>query len=263
VSEAQFHSEPDAPNVARVREMAHAALAAYAGEPREASRRVGDAFPHVRLIRARRFYAFVAWNDAETLLAFRGTDEERQWMEAVTHGQATWFAGRAHGGLIAVLDNLWTHVLAALFDADALNRPLYVTGHSLGGALAVLAGQRLDAEGWPVSLVATFGAPPVLDQRAAERYPVPLARVVNNEDAIPAFGWPALWGTYRHVGREWLLTASGRIAEGRHGHDLARRIDRAFSIGDGPIPSGPLHDHAMERYVAKLDRLVDAEARQA
>lgn len=261
--EFRLTTEPTPAVIDRVCELAHAALAAYAPHPHEAAERIAKDHPHVQIVRVGRYSAFVGWDNEETVVAFRGNDEERQWVEAMSYGQVAWYGGRAHRGLSNALNGLWQGLLAALFDAQALDKPLYLTGHSLGGCLAVLAAQRLHSEGWSPSGVVTFGAPPVLDPVAADAYPAPCVRVVNNEDAIPGVCWPAILDSYRHVGREWFLLASGRIGEARHGHGLARRIDRAWSIGDGPLLSGPLHDHRMEHYVEKLDRLAASSATTA
>ena len=101
----------------------------------------------------------------------------------------------------------------------------------------------------------TFGAPRVLDPVAAREFPVPLYRFVNNEDLVPDLPWPSLTDRYEHAGKRILLLASGQIAEDRHSPGLSRRIDRADTIGQGILPSGMVHDHAMENYLEKIARL--------
>jgi triacylglycerol lipase len=255
VSEKQFQDRPV--SVSHIRDMARAALAVYFPNPAERVPAFTETYPHIATLQFHKYYAFVAWNDEAVVVAFRGNDEERQWIEALSYGQTRWIGGRAHGGMIRMLDGLWTHLLAALFDADATRKRIYITGHSLGGGLAVLAAHRLYSAGWDVEEAIVFGAPPVLDPIAADSYPVPVLRVVNNEDAIADVSWPTLFDTYRQVGREWYLLPSGRVAASHHSHRLARRIDRAFTIGEGPIPAGPIHDHQMERYLEKLERLTE------
>ena len=248
-------SEHESVSIPHICDLARAALGVYSAEPAKRVPAFVEAYPHIIPLQYHKYYAFVAWNDEAVVISFRGNDEERQWLEALSYGQSAWIAGRAHGGLIRVLEGFWKGLLAALFDADALSKHTYITGHSLGGGLALLAAHKLHAEGWGVEEAVVFGAPPVLDPVAAEAYPVTALRVVNNEDAIPALSWPALFDSYRHVGKEWFLLPSGRLAASRHGHGLARRIDRAASIGEGPLPAGPIHDHQMERYLEKLEGL--------
>src|SRR5262249_34460233 len=77
--------------------------------------------------------------------------------------------GRAHLGFTALLDEVWERVNA---EARALlpGRQLYLTGHSLGGALATLAAYRFQKAGVPVAGVFTFGSPRVFDEELARQY---------------------------------------------------------------------------------------------
>ena len=61
--------------------------------------------------------------------------------------------------------------------------PLYVTGHSLGGALAVVATRYLDAG--KLAACYTFGSPRVGDLDLAKVFKTPIYRVVNASDAVP------------------------------------------------------------------------------
>ena len=61
--------------------------------------------------------------------------------------------------------------------------PLYVTGHSLGGALAVVATRYLDAG--KLAACYTFGGPRVGDLDLARVFKTPIYRVVNASDAVP------------------------------------------------------------------------------
>ena len=250
-------SQNDSISESHIRDLARAAWAVYFEDPAQRAPAFTETYPELIALQYHKYYAFVAWSRDAVVVAFRGNDEERQWLEALSYGQASWIVGRAHGAIIRMLEGLWTKLLAALFDADAVSKRIHITGHSLGGGLAILAAQKLHAEGWDVDEAVVFGTPPVLDPVAANQYPVPVLRIVNNEDAIPGVSWPTLFDTYRHVGREWFLLPSGRLAASRHDHALARRIDRAFTIGEGPIPAGPIHDHQMGRYLEKLERLSD------
>jgi hypothetical protein len=92
-------------------------------------------------------------------------------------------------------------------------RPLILTGHSLGGALAVLAGYFLAEQNYPVHSIYTYGQPRAGDAAFAADFEVLCGgktyRVVNQNDLVPRLpGW--LLG-YRHAGQLQFLTAFGQL----------------------------------------------------
>ena len=68
---------------------------------------------------------------------------------------------------------------------EAGDRPLYLTGHSMGGALAVLTACRLAKMGRPAVATYTFGAPRIGDPAFCAGYDLPTYRVVNRLDLVP------------------------------------------------------------------------------
>ncbi len=61
--------------------------------------------------------------------------------------------------------------------------PVYITGHSLGGALAIVATQTLACDS--VGACYTFGGPRVGNIHYAEHIKTPIYRIVNAADAVP------------------------------------------------------------------------------
>lgn len=202
-----------------------------------------------------RVFGMVASNDEDAVLAFRGSDANREWLAALSYGQIAGPTGRVHEGIYAALADAETPLMAALFDADALEKRLWIGGHSLGGALAALACLRLHAAGFEPYFTATFGAPAVMDRAAAAAMPGRVYRVVNGEDVVAEMDWPTMFDTYVHGGELVRLLPSGAIAASRHSAGLALRLDRADGIGV-PLPrSGMIHDHMIAAYVGKLGAL--------
>jgi len=232
--------------------LAQIARAAYRDDPAREHPGLSEVFPAIVTFRASRVFGLATGRAGDAVVAFRGTHEDREWVEALAYGQARWCGGRAHTGCTRLVESVWQSLLAALYDVDAASRRLWLTGHSIGGAIALLAALRLEAEGFEVHTVTTFGTPAVMDRAAAASFRSRVHRIVNNEDIVPNISWPSLTDTYSHAGERILLTASGRIAAGHHAEHLARRIDRAHAIGEGVLPAGPLHDHRIERYIEKL-----------
>jgi hypothetical protein len=74
---------------------------------------------------------------------------------------------------------------------------LLITGHSLGGAEAVILAKLLKAAGMPAERVITFGQPKVSNQAGAEAFKdLPLVRVVNQNDLVPEMPL----APYSHIG---------------------------------------------------------------
>ena len=95
-----------------------------------------------------------------------------------------------HRGYARELDGVTDGLLAMARDHALGGKPVYVTGHSAGGALATLAARRLHAAGAPVRAAVVFSAPRVGDRRYAATYPVPLLRIEHRHDLIPHLPLP-------------------------------------------------------------------------
>jgi hypothetical protein len=84
---------------------------------------------------------------------------------------------------------------------------VFVTGHSLGGAIALLCAVELRRSGIQVAGVYTFGQPRVGNSAWAAMYEQALGdrtfRVVNENDIVPRT--PGVLMGYRHCGNEVLL----------------------------------------------------------
>lgn len=248
----EFVVDREAPYLRNAFYLACVAKAVYANRPGRANPEFAEAFPRIATFREERVFGCVASNDTEAILAYRGTKENQEWKEGLAYGLVLSGDGKVHGGLDAALEGVWKLTLAALFDAGALDKTLWLCGHSLGGSLAVLAARRLVEAGFAPFVVCTYGAPRAINEEAARAFRVPAYRFVNNEDMVPDMPWPTLVDSYTHVGELVHFLASGAIAESRHSIRLARKIDRAGTIGEGPIESGMFHDHMLDSYLAKL-----------
>jgi triacylglycerol lipase len=247
----------------RARSLGHITWSTLHDDPWETRSELRSAFTSVSTFEADAQWGMVASNDDVAVLTFRGTDSNLEWAHSLTFKQVAWFEGKAHGGFVKALDTVWDLVLAAMFDERVLEdgKTLWVSGHSLGGALALLAADRLARLGFDVEEVFTFGTPCVFDAIAANAFTIPVYRVVNNEDPVPKFSWPTLFDEYTCFGEEVFLLASGAVAKSRHSHHLARKIDRANSIGEGILEAGLINDHFMREYARKLDLWVVEESR--
>lgn len=98
------------------------------------------------------------------------------------------------------------------------SQPIRTTGHSLGGAIAVIVGMYLQQDGYPLEGIITFGQPKVTNVTGAEKFEsLPLTRVVTPADIVPLV--PPLsplqiknLDIYWHNGIEVILVAEQQYA---------------------------------------------------
>ena len=137
---------------------------------------------------------------------------------------APYMRSRVHKGFLGAALELWPRIAADLqVRCTPSGTPVYVTGHSLGGAMAVIAGMT-----FPFARIVTFGAPRVgQDLQDTLGDPSCHIRCVNGNDPVP---WivPSVYPfRYKHFG------------------DLRKIVDPAH----GP---SALYDHAILNYAEVL-----------
>lgn len=237
--------------------LAHASSIAYFRSPAiEAREQLGlDAVAFFNPLTRTRGYLGVC--DTHAVLAFRGTGPAtlQNWatdavVRLVAHEE---YAGRVHYGFSTALRRSWDRV-ARVLDAVG-DRPLFVTGHSLGGALGLLASCRLCKAGRPAVATYTFGAPRVGDAVFCASCVTPTYRVVNGLDLVPELPLASMRA---------LLPREPKPRARKFVENLGRLIDRVPCYGhvdtfvyldrDGALTAGasvePWHAHAVARAIA-------------
>lgn len=187
-----------------------------------------------------------------TALVFRGTDQLRDWLTNVQAVPRRWpRGGRVHRGFLRDLLRVWRPLRAHL---AVCRGPLFVAGHSLGGALATLAASALRPRA-----AYTFGSPRVGDAAFAATLQAPLFRVENRRDLVtrmPPAGPP--W-QFQHAGTTCRIGDDGRLRFGDAGGDGDGDPDDGAARPAGSRrwfdPAPFLSDHAPANYVAALRRI--------
>lgn len=143
----------------------------------------------------------------------------------------------AHHGFIAALDFIWEDILAELLKTTGR---IFVTGHSLGGALATLAVCRLvndEANRFidRMGALYTFGSPRVGTAGLEENFGgIYHARIVHDADLVakvpPAFALP-FFPPYHHVGSLHELFDDGRmVASSTPNLDVGSQQEGIFEL---------------------------------
>jgi len=139
-------------------------------------------------------HGFVASNPEMIVLAFRGSASQRNWL---TNTRVDRKDG-VHAGFADAVEKSWDLSIEKLL-ADSGARQVLITGHSLGGALALLSARRIGAG---VTKLVTFGQPRAVDGVAAaecqQRFGNRYLRVIHDKDVVPRI--PAFTQAYRHCG---------------------------------------------------------------
>ena len=206
--------------------------------------------------------AFLAKNDEFVVLAFRGTQPDK-WEDVRTDLRALKLKtvdGKVHIGFKNAFDDVKDEIVAELRKHKG-ELPLYITGHSLGAALATVAVQEIEEEFHDqVAACYTFGSPRVGDGKYEKSIKVPFYRIVNTTDIVTLI--PFFLGTFVHVGDARYL--SRRKVDDvyvlyRGVPSLTRFLESILetllAIVRLSNPLGPwIGAHSMDVYIDKLER---------
>ncbi|RCX02014.1 lipase (class 3) [Marinomonas foliarum] len=137
------------------------------------------------------------------------------------------------------------------------DQPIQLTGHSLGGAIAVILGMYLQNDGYPVEQIITFGQPKVTNVTGANKFhTLPLTRVVTPDDIVPLV--PPIspmqikdLDIFWHMGEEIILIDKGEFAQTNGVKAMLRATKFATAI-----PSEKnLRAHKMTTYISLIEQL--------
>lgn len=159
-------------------------------------------------------YAYLLITDEWRLIAFRGTNDKKDWSANVKFIPLETEWGVIHKGFGEAMNSLWPEVYEVI-SRSGKELPIWLTGHSLGGAIAQLTGTRLLLEGIKPAGVITFGQPPVGYETFAKRYELELGddflRFVDNVDIVPKVFTPFTLLQLSHAGRLFYFDTAGEL----------------------------------------------------
>jgi triacylglycerol lipase len=207
--------------------------------------------------------AMVAETDKFVVVAFRGTSSRAhlktdiQARLNVARVAVDGRCVRVHAGFYAAFSKIESKLREVLTARDEA-KAVYLTGHSLGGALALVAAAAFggnDKLGDRIAAVYTFGAPRVGGADFPNLVKAPHYRVVNSGDVVPLV--PPNWLTgYVHTGMPILLKPNSD-------HPIKRNPwSSAFFLVLQSLVLWPfarrlrlLRAHDSYLYIARLDRI--------
>ncbi len=166
---------------------------------------------------------------------------------------------RLHTGFSQAAEKIYQEVQPFLKPDYAIS----TTGHSLGGAVALILAMYLDVDDFNTSRVVTFGQPKVTNIAGARKFDhLNVTRVVMPRDLVPLI--PPLdamdindLDIYWHLGKEVVLLKNidYAVLEG------VNSMLRATRFTQEQLTAKNLHDHQIIDYLTMLDKKIP-EAKQ-
>ena len=184
-------------------------------------------------------------------ITIRGTADKKNFSEDLSIGirDDRQIDIPVHAGFDAIAEVLYIDVKPHLKPGYRT----YLTGHSLGGAIAALLAIYIIEDGHSVERVVTFGQPRFTTAAGVERLgSLPITRVVDENDMVPmlppATSRHPTYGPYEHVGLEIILLEGPRYVF-LPSHDANR-----IAIGEfwRSMSFASLDDHKMDNYLKSL-----------
>ena len=115
----------------------------------------------------------VAANDESMVIAFQGSKQIIDWFANfyfLQRDATRGVAGKVHQGFAMVLDSEWEQLVETIETFRRPNQSIWVSGHSLGAALATLTVARLNQAGYSPAPFYTHASPRVGDGAFAQQF---------------------------------------------------------------------------------------------
>ena len=187
-------------------------------------------------------------SDGIHVLSFRGTEvtEPSDILADLKAGKnIEAIGGKIHVGFKGEINKLWPAIEKAVAGIDSL----YVTGHSLGAAMATIASGRMQSK---VLALITFGSPRVGNKEYVNSLTVKHYRVQNNCDDVTKVPFRLMGFT--HHGTHWYMNYYGafrNLTPWQQVKDMVLSRARAYAKGQKFLGA---YDHMMANYIAKLQK---------
>ena len=191
----------------------------------------------------------VAHKEGTTIVAFAGTDDLADWRVNFSVHKTDWNGYQVHAGFQHGEQNLFRQ-MAGDFTADVTR--VWITGHSLGGAMATMHALRWVDGPQPEVLqgLYTYGAPRCMDRRSASMMDAMSYgrhfRHVNGNDIVPRV--PSCF-RFRHCGQHVRINRFGEVIHSPS--PFYTLYDRVLGYRADLI-----QNHFMEKYIEPLKKQV-------
>ena len=198
--------------------------------------------------------AFVARHEDIIIASFRGTNEILDWLDNLNFLHVELPIGRVHKGFYDGLRDIWSPMEETIAQYRDNGQSLWITGHSLGGALAALAAVDLVEKDKFFNGVYTFGQPRCCDRSVSRIMNIEVKpkifRFHHQNDIVPRIpqrlmGYSHL-GTFIYIDKDKKLSANPNL--------WYQFTDRLQGTWDDLREKGIeyIKDHDMNNYLTAL-----------
>lgn len=199
----------------------------------------------------------LAYNNDVVIVAFRGTEDFKDWLgnaqvwdNEIKNGPACSQTVKVHQGFNEAVRSVTGdgRLYSRIAELQQAGRKFYITGHSLGGALAtILAYLATDNNAIHIDGVYTFGQPPVGNSGFRQCYDAQLLektfRFVNYKDVVPRLK-PN--NGLKHVGLLLFLDKDGNLGTEKP----KGLLNSVKNVADTAL----VKSHSIGEYVKDLDK---------
>jgi len=214
--------------------------------------------------------AFIAQSSHLIIIAFKGTSDITNALTDLDFAMQRTPLGKVHCGFNEAMDLVWDDLYTTLkkWQANSDGSAVWVTGHSLGAALATVATARLRLiYQEPVQGLYTFGSPRTFDSVYASKFNQNFVaqtfRFVNEQDIVTNVPLESLLN-YRHVGRMQYIDHDKSISQSiTFWHILMDALREKFMDWLGlfklRFSMGGIENHFMEHYMDGIAKNLPAD----
>ncbi|MFC1510205.1 Mbeg1-like protein [Candidatus Omnitrophota bacterium] len=194
------------------------------------------------------------------ILVFKGTKEAPDWLVNIDSKKIVGpWGSYVHRGFYKALMENWSKTSSILRKfQSSFQEPLWIAGHSLGGALATLAAAQFNCEKRRVKAMYSFGSPRLGNKLFCDEFNlrIPSVRFVHNEDIVPRV--PKF--SYEHVGDKCYFDRNKNMILNPSRQetliDWMEEINfRSLKINRNNLRRHPggIADHSMDCYISCLE----------
>ncbi|MBE9113134.1 lipase [Nodosilinea sp. LEGE 07298] len=186
------------------------------------------------------FYGFLLESDDDSILVFRGTQRTAEWVGNIYAVQQPYLdpntgetLGNIHTGFRRIADSIINPLVVEAVRQIDPSKPCYVSGHSLGAALATVLALDIALavpDLRPSLQVYVYASPRVGNPEFVRSYARLLPnsfRISNLADPIPTMPPTQLRAQFVHIGEEWSFLSQGGDILPNHIVDTYRRAINA------------------------------------